>query len=48
MTISLAALAVNEKTLRNDEMKIVFSACHRDIEQTALLFQLLGGTGAKV
>ena len=32
MTILLAAQAVNEKTLRNYEMKIVFRSCHRDIE----------------
>jgi hypothetical protein len=29
-------------------MKIVFNACHRDIEQTAFLFQLLSGAGTEI
>ena len=33
---------------RNDEVKIIFSACHRDKGQTALLFQLLSGAGTEI
>lgn len=48
MTISLAALSVNEKSLRDYDMQIVLCACHRDIEQAALLFQFLGGAGGQI
>ena len=48
MAISLDALAVNEKALRNHEMQIVFGARHRDVEQATLFFQFLGGAGATI
>src|SRR6516165_8733663 len=48
MTISSHTLAVYEETLRNHEMKIVLRACHRDVEQATLLFQLLSSAGAKI
>ena len=46
MTITLDALAVNEKALGNDEVQIVPSARHRDIKQATFLFQFLGRAGA--
>src|SRR5579864_6719613 len=46
--ISMGPLAVDEKTLRDDEMQIVFGTRHRDVQKTTLFLQLLGGAGAKV
>ena len=37
MPVALRILAMGEETLRNNEVKIVFGARHRDIEQTPLL-----------
>jgi hypothetical protein len=48
MAISLGALPVNEKALRNHEMQVVFRPRHRDIEQATFLFQFLGGAGAEI
>jgi hypothetical protein len=32
----------------NDEVKIIFSACHRDKGQTAFLFQLLSSASTEI
>jgi len=48
VTISLDALAVNEKPLRDHEIQIVLSPRHRDIEQATFLFYFLSGAGAKI
>src|SRR5258706_15980401 len=48
MAIALRILAVRKETLRYHQMQIVLCPGHRDIEETALLFDLGGGPGAKI
>src|SRR6202047_5191488 len=48
MPVALRILATGEETLRNNEVKIVLGARHRDIEQTPLLLDLGGRPGAEV
>ena len=48
MPVPLRILAMGKETLRNNEVKIVLGARHRDIEQTPLLLDLGGRPGAKV
>src|ERR1700731_1945522 len=48
MPVALRILAMGEETLRNNEMKIVLGARHRDIEQTPLLLDLGGRPSAEV
>jgi hypothetical protein len=48
MPVALRVLAMGEETLRNNEMKIVLGARHRDIEQTPLLLDLGGRPSAEV
>jgi hypothetical protein len=44
--VALCVLAMDKETLRDDEMKIVFGARHRNIEEAALLLDLGGGASA--
>src|SRR5437868_13795623 len=48
MAIALRILAVREEPLRYHQMQIVLCPGHRDIEETAFLFDLGGGPGAKI
>ena len=48
MPVALRILAMGEETLRNNEVKIVLGARHRDMEQTPLLLDLGGRPGAEV
>src|ERR1700716_4665894 len=42
MPVALRSLAMGEETLRNNEVKIVFGARHRDTEQTPLDLSRIG------
>jgi hypothetical protein len=48
MPVALRILAMGEESLRNNEVKIVLGARHRDIEQASLLLDLGGRPGAEV
>jgi len=48
MAITMGRLLMSKKTLRHDEMKIILSASHRDIQQTALFLELCRCTGAQI
>jgi hypothetical protein len=43
VAIALRILAVGEKTLRHDEVQVVFGAGHRHIQRMAFLLDLGGG-----
>jgi hypothetical protein len=45
VTISVDALAVDEKSLRNHEMQVVLGPCHRYIEQATFFFHFLASAG---
>jgi hypothetical protein len=38
--VAIAALLVNQETVRHDQMKMVLGARHGDVEQAALFFDL--------
>jgi hypothetical protein len=40
MPVAIAALLMDKKAVRYDQMKVVFGARHRDVEQATLLFDL--------
>ena len=48
MTIALRVLAVDEETLRHDQMEVVLRARHGDVEQATFLLDLGRGAGAEV
>jgi hypothetical protein len=48
MPIAAAGLLVDVKALRHQDVELAFCACHRDIEQAALLFDFLRSTSRKI
>ena len=48
MPIALGALAMGEETLRGNEMQIVLSPCHGDVEQAAFFVDLVLRADAEV
>ena len=48
MAVALRVLAMREEALRDHQMKIVFGARHRDVEEAPLLLDLFRSAGAEV
>jgi hypothetical protein len=48
MTVSATSLLVHEEALRNHQMKLILRARHCDIQQPALLFDLLRGADSEI
>jgi hypothetical protein len=48
VAVAFGVLTVRKEALRDHQMKIVFRARHRDVEQTAFFFQFGGGAGAEI
>ena len=48
MPIAQRMLPVREESLRDQEPQIVPGACHRDVEEAALLFEFMRFSGAEI
>jgi len=48
MPISIAPRLISEEPLREHKVQMIFSACHRNIEQTPLFLDLVYAARAEV
>ena len=48
MPVALGTLAVGEKAMWHDQMQAVPGACHRNVQQSALLFDFRRRSGTEI